>query len=608
MISWRAWPVFVLVQVLGLLQFSEAATSTSSKLLQATPAPLVVPPSQVWDGNDGPWSSFFLRVGSPPQTVRVLLSTASNQPLVVLPQGCYSDDTSDCANSRGGLFQTNSSSTWTQNNVTAEGVFSLAIENNVGLSGEASYGTDTVAVGYVGSGAPALDGQNVGGITTKTLFMGVFGVNPAATNFSASSKPVQSYMANLKAQKQIPSLSYGYTAGNKYRFDTVLASLTLGGYDASLIVPNDLKFRFSNDTSSELMVNVNAITISSQEGGVRGLNSAAFPAVIDSTIPYMYLPIDVCRQFEDAFNLNYDYDSGLYFVDDALHTELVQQAANVTFTLKNSTSVMDVDIVLPYAAFDLVAKWPLVQNTTRYFPLKRAVNNSQTILGRAFLQEAYLVADYERSHFSIHQMKWDPNAKGDIQTILPLSTTTTPTYKRRKLPTAVIVAICVGGALFLTVFVSCVIIIRQRHQKLRAINSPKLNSKSSTQSLEGAISPYSAFTFKSELDARETQQMSPASAAAPFGSTTIRIRAFHEPEEIHELPAREPIGSEVVGSPVEVMLQQTIDSILEQHYRERMQESQARPRDEGRDLVAEEMGRKTHTQVGAPASLWIRYG
>ncbi|PVH78834.1 acid protease [Cadophora sp. DSE1049] len=397
------------------------------------------------------WSSFFLRVGSPPQTVRVLLSTANNQPLVVLPEGCSSDDPSDCANSRGGLFQSNSSSTWTQNNVTAGGVFSLALGSSIGLSGDTTYGNDTVALGYVGSGAPALDNQNVGCITTKDIFMGIFGVNPAATNFSASSNPVQSYMANLKSQKQIPSLSYGYTAGNKYRFNTVLASLTLGGYDASLIISNDLTFHFNDESSSELTVNVNAITISSQVAGVRGLNSATFPAVIDSTVPYLYLPIEVCRQFEDAFSLTYDYDSGLYFVDDALHTKLVQQAANVTFTLKNSTSALDVDIVLPYAAFDLVAKWPLVQNTTRYFPLKRAVNDSQAILGRAFLQEAYLIADYERSNFSIHQMKWDPNAKGDIQTILPLSATTAPASRRRKLPTAVIVAIAVGGALFLTV-------------------------------------------------------------------------------------------------------------------------------------------------------------
>tara|TARA_R110002060_G_scaffold35739_1_gene46629 strand:+ start:1688 stop:2536 length:849 start_codon:yes stop_codon:yes gene_type:complete len=276
----------------------------------------------------------------------------------------------------------------TQNNFTAGGVFSLGADSSNELSGDATYGSDTIALGYVGSGAPALDNQNVGGISTKDIFMGVFGVNPAATNFSASSSPVPSYMSNLKAQKQIPSLSYGYTAGNKYRFNTVLASLTLGGYDASLIVPNDLKFYFNDGSSSELTVNVNAITISSRAGGVRGLKSAAFRAAIDSTIPYLYLPTEICRQFEDAFGLTYDYDSGLYFVDDKLHTKLAEQAANVTLTLKNSTSALDIDIVLPYAAFDLTAKWPLVQNTTRYFPLKRAVNDSQAILGRAFLQEA----------------------------------------------------------------------------------------------------------------------------------------------------------------------------------------------------------------------------
>ncbi|KAH7417566.1 aspartic peptidase domain-containing protein [Cadophora sp. MPI-SDFR-AT-0126] len=602
MISWGAWKVFALVHVLRLLQISEAATSTSSKVLQATPAPLIVPPSQLWDGNDGPWSSFFIRVGSPPQTVRVLLSTASNQPLVVLPEGCSFDDPSDCANSRGGLFQRNSSSTWTQNNVTTGGVFALSLGNNTGLSGDATYGTDTIALGYVGSGAPALDNQNVGCITTKDISMGFFGVNPAATNFSASSNPVQSYMANLKSQKQIPSLSYGYTAGNKYRFNTVLASLTLGGYDASLIIPNDLTFRFNGESNSELTVNVNAITISSQEGGVKGLNSAAFQAVIDSTIPYLYLPTEVCRQFEDAFSLTYDYDSGLYFVDDALHTKLIQQAANVTFTLKNSTSAMDVDIVLPYAAFDLVAEWPLVQNTTRYFPLKRAANDSQTILGRAFLQEAYLIADYERSNFSIHQMKWDPNAKGDIQTILPLSATTAPTSKRRRLPTAIIVAIAVGGALFLTVFLSCIIMIYQRQQRLRVLSSPALDSKLSNPSIEGPMSPHSAFTFKSELEARETQQVSPELAAVPFRSTTIRVRAFHEPEEIHELPAREPVGSEVVGSPVEVMLQQTIDGILEQHHRERMQESHARMSVQGRNVVAEARVSRRDHQLPDPAN------
>jgi len=47
-----------------------------------------------------------------------------------------------------------------------------------------------------------------------------------------------------------------------------------------------------------------------------------------------------------------------------------------------------VRIVLPYAAFDLKAEYPLVQNTSYYFPLKHAANETQYTLGRTFLQEA----------------------------------------------------------------------------------------------------------------------------------------------------------------------------------------------------------------------------
>jgi hypothetical protein len=232
---------------------------------------------------------------------------------------------------------------------------------------------------------PSLSDQVVGGISTKDFFLGLFGVNPAATNFPDNTNPVSSYLSNLKAQNIIPSLSYAYTAGNQYRFNKVLGSLTLGGYDASMFEPNELTVTLSS--TSDLTINVNKITMSSKNGN-KTLGSTSFPASIDSSVPYLYLPIEVCQQFEDAFGIVYDGASGLYLVNDTLHTQLLSEAANVTFTLTNATSKVLVDIVLPYQAFDLVAQWPLVQNDTRYFPLKRAASNSQTTLGRAFLQEA----------------------------------------------------------------------------------------------------------------------------------------------------------------------------------------------------------------------------
>lgn len=71
-----------------------------------------------------------------------------------------------------------------QNNTTAQGIFALGLEENLGLSGNGLYGYDTVALSYLGSGLPSLDHQVVAGVATQDFWMGQFGVNPAASNFS----------------------------------------------------------------------------------------------------------------------------------------------------------------------------------------------------------------------------------------------------------------------------------------------------------------------------------------------------------------------------------------------------------------------------------------
>jgi hypothetical protein len=176
-------------------------------------------------------------------------------------------------------------------------------------------------------------------------------------------------------------------SGNQYRFNKVLGSLTLGGYDAAIIEPNGLTIPLSSASTTDLTVEIHSITMSSQSGN-KSLSSKSFPAFVDSTVPYLYLPLDVCEKFEEAFGIVYDNQTGLYLVNDTLHSQLLSQAANVTFTLTNITAQVMVDIVLPYQAFDLTADYPLVPNATRYFPLKRSENTNQNTLGRTFLQEA----------------------------------------------------------------------------------------------------------------------------------------------------------------------------------------------------------------------------
>ena len=272
--------------------------------------------------------------------------------------------------------------------MTSKGIFLLNLEENLGYSGNGEYGYDTVALGWQGSGGPTLNQQLVAGIATKDFYLGTFGLTPRSTNFTNFTDPVPSYMENLKAQNLIPSLSWSYSAGNQYRLSKALGSLTLGGYDASKFHPNSISFPFNAIDLRDLTVKVNSIDMVTATGDQRVLSNSSLPMFIDSTIPYIYLPLDVCLQFESAFGITWNDSVQAYLVNDTEHDKLKTQNANVTFTLSNGQPNALVNITLPYAAFDLNSSYPLINTPSRYFPLVRATNDTQYTLGRTFLQEA----------------------------------------------------------------------------------------------------------------------------------------------------------------------------------------------------------------------------
>ncbi|KAK4946648.1 hypothetical protein LTR66_014271, partial [Elasticomyces elasticus] len=349
------------------------ADSTNATVI---PAPFVFPPSQYWDGIDGPWSSFALQVGTAAQDIRVQISTASAAVWTVQAGGCIAGGPAGCENSRGSLFLYNKSITYIPNSI-----FDLGLEQNLGLDLNTNYGFDTVTLGWQGSGGPTVQHVTIASIASYTYWLGMFGLNPQPTNFSTFSDPQPSYLTQLKRNNSIPSIAWGYTAGAQYRFNKVYGSLVLGGYDSSRFVPTSLSFPFHEDVSRNLLVNIQSITTDGPSKSL--LPSGSITAFIDSTVPYIYLPLSACQAFESAFGLAWDNATQLYHVNDTLHTTLLSHNPNVTFTIGTSDSGgQTVNIVLPYGAFDLIADYPLVSNKTRYFPLKRAANDTQYTLGR----------------------------------------------------------------------------------------------------------------------------------------------------------------------------------------------------------------------------------
>ncbi|KAI0531890.1 aspartic peptidase domain-containing protein [Xylaria digitata] len=391
---------------------SNTKVITRSPSYDDKPTAMVIPPSEYFEGNDGQWSTFNLRVGTPEQDVRVIVSTASPESFVVLSEyGCSTSVLEtvppNCAVSRGNLFNPNESSSWYELGLFGINEDGVGLEANLGYSLRAEFGTENLGLGLTG---PSLENQTVAGIAAaEPFYLGLFGLNNQPVNFtSLGNFSSPSFLTTLKDQDLIPSLSWSYTAGAQYRLKQVYGQLILSGYDTSRFIENSASFTMAGD--------VTPIVVQLQ----KPFRTEPIDIFIDSTDPRLWLPEHVCDAFEEAFGITLDSTTGLYLVNETHHSTLLNSDAEVTFRLSDVRSGGEaVKIVLPYAAFDLTARYPLVENKSYYFPLKRVTNSTQYILGRTFLQEAYLTADYERGVFNVSACSWVAGAEENVVVIPP---------------------------------------------------------------------------------------------------------------------------------------------------------------------------------------------
>jgi hypothetical protein len=391
----------------------------------ALPAPISIAPDQNWDGIDGKWSTFTLRIGTPAHFVRTYVSFAVYQTWVVAPLGCSAaGDYDECVEARGWVYDNTTSSTYTY-----LGLYSLNVGENLGIKSNGAAGYDTVGLGGEGEGGPTLLNTTVTQFADYRFYLGYLGINPKGTNWTTFDNPAPSYMTLLKQQRKIPSVSFGFTAGAHYRFTGTFASLTLGGYDTAKYDANNVTFIFAPDNERDVMVAIQSIStpsrVDSNPVATELLPNKVY-ALIDSTVAELWLPLEACQAFEYEFGLTYDNYTGLYLVNDTQHEILVERNASITLQMGQGPDSNDtVKITLPYAAFDLQATPPYQQiaNKSYYFPIRRA-SDAQVTLGRAFLQEAYIIVDYEVSRFQVAQVVWDQTADQRLVAIPPANAST----------------------------------------------------------------------------------------------------------------------------------------------------------------------------------------
>ena len=251
--------------------------------------------------------------------------------------------------------------------------------------------------------------------------------------------------------------------------------MTLGGYDQSRFNPNDVSFSFDSDDSRRLTLAIQKITATNTlHGDTAPLAAVGILSLIDSTVPHIWLPVPACHAFEKAFGLVYDNATNLYVINDTIHARLQQLNPTVTLKLGNSLSSSEtVSIDLPYGAFDLQASYPIYPNATNYFPLRRASNESQYTLGRTFLQEAYIIADYERMNFSVSQAVFSSDNRSHIVSIASAGSRTTefnaPSKSQTSGGNATQLAIIISLVLVFSILMAAIALLllrRKRNKRL----------------------------------------------------------------------------------------------------------------------------------------------
>ncbi|MCJ1415931.1 hypothetical protein MMC32_002266 [Xylographa parallela] len=199
---------------------------------------------------------------------------------------------------------------------------------------------------------------------------------------------------------------------------------------------------------------------------------------IDSSTPFLWLPEAVCTRLEDAFGIVYNEALQLYLLNTTQQQTLAN--ANISFTFDLSDypgSSNSVSLHLSYNAFDLALSYgfpglesvfpqmDVTSPSVPYLPVRKAANSTQYTIGRMFLQETYLIVDYQRNNFSVSQAKFALDAidNQDLLDIAPPNTEA-PGTTDQGLTAGAWIGTAIGalvGLLVLTLLV-CFFVFRRR--------------------------------------------------------------------------------------------------------------------------------------------------
>ncbi|GJN79647.1 hypothetical protein PLIIFM63780_003164 [Purpureocillium lilacinum] len=405
-----------------------AATNTLPLVVLALASGAVAdanPKAATWHdtpiGPDGPWNAVEVKLGTLGQTV-ALFPGRNYQSYVITSDYCaYNASISHCG-----------AGTYSKDEAIQKNLAGIQYKPDAQdfLAGAEVKGNktsmfiDTIDLGcedcvIANTTLSLLESQMIaypGGVWYP-IFAGCLSVGAEAVNQTYTQDDAPAINASvipwyLSRHRSTPSSSFGMHVGSAVSSSAMTGSLLYGGYDRNRVVGDVLGMDgvftdaiLLKDVGIRVVRGVSPFAFESKDGLLAGGNislSSGVSVRMDACSPYLTLPRSTCDSIAANLPVHYNASLGLYIwnTEDPKYDQIVRSASALTFTLSSANKELTVNV--PFHHLNLTLVSPLSHKPTPYFPCSTGGTGSY-VLGRAFFQDVFMGANWERKRWWLAQ-------------------------------------------------------------------------------------------------------------------------------------------------------------------------------------------------------------
>lgn len=236
----------------------------------------------------------------------------------------------------------------------------------------------------------------------------------------ASSSFTLHYGSGVPSAKMSGSLVFGGYDRNRVLGDV----LTLDGDFWKAITLQDVSIRvikgsspfkpFSDKNNPSIQAGLLA-------QGNSSISSAGLAVLLDACSPYFTLPKTTCDAIASHLPVTYNPSLGLYLwnTSSPRYAPIISSASVLSFTIMGASNTQSQTFHVPFQHLNLTLTQPFVDTPTPYFPCYTG-GPGAFALGRAFFQDAFVGANWERNKIWVAQAP-GPNvpANGQMVNVQP---------------------------------------------------------------------------------------------------------------------------------------------------------------------------------------------